>query len=329
MFDLCHEFPFVFSPFFIVFSTKTFFFCFVVAKFSFVCLQGSELALKKMITPKFLFDANANRTFGDFTDSAVFNSECIGTIMNDAECIEKIEISVGSNSIDYESDPANPIFYRMVLFGGRGWSIFELPEDPDDLLKLVFDSADAFEKDGCAKYPWSHNGKQDEEFSPISGPNSTLFLHLDPEDREDMIEKNDPEEDGCLDQGDGTPGACPLSKTVDAESDKDGSAIENIFVGEACGRLVTAMASEKASIAMLFDVTDITSPDLIQVFHLSESSQYKSIGLAYNAGELGEVDPESGVFLNAEQSPSGKAGILFAGAYSGTISWWEFDCKEE
>jgi hypothetical protein len=89
------------------------------------------------------------------------------------------------------------------------------------------------------------------------------------------------------------------------------------------------MAAEKNSVAMLFDVTDITSPDLIKVFHLSPASEFKSVGLAYNDAELGKIDPEGGVFLTAENSPSGKAGILWAGAQSGTVSFWEFECKEE
>ena len=277
-----------------------------------------------MITPKSVFDPNS--ATGDSSASSLFNSECTGD-----DCLDGIKFSVGSVSIDYESDPTNPIFYRMVLFGGRGWSIYELPEDPDDLLKLVFDSADAFEKDGCEAYPWAHNSKQDDEHAPITGANNTLWKSLvdEEEDRESLLEKNDPEEDGCLDQGDGTPGACPLSQMMDSESDGDGAAVENVMIGEACGRLVAAVASEGSSIAMIFDITEITSPDLIQVFHLSPISQYKSVGLAYDTGELGEIDPESGVFLSKEESPSGKAGILFAGAKSGTVSWWEFNCKDD
>lgn len=40
----------------------------------------------------------------------------------DGPCMD-ITIGVGSNAIDFESDPSNPIFHRMVLKGGRGWSI--------------------------------------------------------------------------------------------------------------------------------------------------------------------------------------------------------------
>lgn len=243
-------------------------------------------------------------------------------------------MSLGSNAIDYESDPSNPLFYRMVLFGGRGWSIFELSEDPDDLLKLVFDSGDTIERKGCEAFPWAHNSILDSQYAPIIGPNNTYFKYLtaegETEELEELVENSNPNGgNGCFDQGDGTPGSCPMSKYVDAESTGAGPAIENVIIGEACGRLVAAMAAEESSVAMLFDITDLASPDLVSVFHLSPASQHKSLGLAYDDGELGDLDPESGVFLRAEDSPSGKAGILWAGALSGTVSWWEFDCKEE
>lgn len=251
----------------------------------------------------------------------------------EAGCLHEIVLSVGSNAIDFESDPTNPIFHRMVLFGGRGWSIYELPDNPDDLLKLIFDSGDAMEKEGCEQFPWSHNAVQEEDDAPVLGPNNTFYKYLiaeeEEEDAEGLQERNDPEEDGCVDQGDGTPGACPMPETVDDQSGEAGPSVENVILGEACGRLVAAVAAEKSSVAMLFDITDINSPDLLKVFHLSPVSQYKSVGLAYNAGELGEIDAESGVFLTKETSPSGNAGILWAGAKSGTVAFWEFQCKEE
>ena len=293
--------------------------------------QGDTFKLDNVFVPQYIFDPT-NHTLGH---SALFNDECDNDVQNDGEelCLGKVEMSVGSYSIDYESDPSNPIFYRMVLFGGRGWSIYELPEDPENLLKLVFDSGDAMEEEGCKFYPWAYNAKIDDEYAPIDGPNNTYFLSLDPEDDEKtiegMMERNDPEDKGCDDQGDGTPGVCPLSETVDNESEKDGPAIENVIVGVACGRLVATMAAEKNSIAMMFDITDITSPDLIKVFHLSPASQYKSFGLAYNDGEIGEIDPESAVFVSAADSPTGKEGIFWSGAQSGTVSFWEFDCKED
>ena len=139
---------------------------------------------------------------------------------------------------------------------------------------------------------------------------------------------NDPGADGCSDGGDGNPGACPLGQTVDERSQKDGYAPEAIVVGRACGRLYTATVSEKNSVGYLYDITDIADPALVKVFHLSEISQNLDPGLAYLNG-LGEVDAESIIFLEEDKSPTGVPGILFAGAFSGTISWWEFSCVAE
>jgi len=255
----------------------------------------------------------------------VFNAACEGT-----DCVGDVKITLGSSGFDYELDPTNPTFHRMVIFGGRGWSIFELPENPNSLLKLVFDSGDDAERTSCKLFPWAYNSKMDEEFAPGKDmPNNTLWRSGDDDLREAIEELNDPAQKGCADQGDGTPGACPLSATMDKTSVKDGPAFENIVVGEACGRLVAVTATEKNSIAWLYDITDLESPQLKKVFHLSPASETKSPGVAYNDGSLGEVDPESFFFLSPQESPSGKAAIMFEGAFSGTVSFWEFECVEE
>ena len=43
-------------------------------------------------------------------------------------------------------------------------------------------------------------------------------------------------------------------------------------------------------------------------------------------GVLGDIDTESIIFVDAADSPTGNAGILVAGAWSSTLSWWEFTC---
>lgn len=255
---------------------------------------------------------------------ALFNENCEG-----AGCVGDVKFSVGSTAIDYELDPTNPTFHRMVMKGGRGWTIYELPDDPDDLLKLVFDSGDDMERSVCDEFPWAYNSQLDEEFAPTDKmPNHTLW-NWDEEIREKLLETNDPEVDGCLDQGDNTSGACPLESLVDVASRKSGVQIEHIEAGVACGRLIAVVASEKTSVAWLYDITNIASPDLVKTFHLSPASQKKSPGLAYNDGTIGEVDPENFSFLSSEESPTGKAAILFGGAYSGTLSYWEFECFED
>jgi hypothetical protein len=257
--------------------------------------------------------------------ASLFSAECEGP-----DCVGDIQLSVGSSAIDFELDPANPTFHRMVMMGGRGWTIYELPDDPEDLLKLVFDSGDDMESSVCQQIPWAYNTEVSDDSAPTntSGANHTLW-NYDEEIREDLLELNDPNEKGCLDQGDGTPGACPMNQSFDHGSGKSGIQLENIVTGVACGRLVAVTASETTSVAWLYDITNIASPDLVKTFHLSPALETKSPGLAYNEGTIGEVDPESFLFLAKEQAPGGKAAVMFGGAHSGTISYWEFDCVED
>lgn len=124
------------------------------------------------------------------------------------------------------------------------------------------------------------------------------------------------------DRGDGTPGACAMGDTVDERSLKDGYAAEAIVSGEACGKRYLVTVSEKNSVGFLYDISDIENPTLAQVFHLSPDSEKKNPVLAYADGVLGEIDAESILFMEAEVSPNGKAGILFAGAWSTSTSFW-------
>ena len=260
---------------------------------------------------------------GDSTagTSASFHADCQGD-----SCVGDTGISLGSTAIDYESDPTNPIFYRMVMFGGRGWSIFEVPQDRESVLKLVFDSADDAERTSCAAIPWAYNAVLEDVHAPVGG---ALWNSLEDEgDLDDIRDMNDPEKDGCADQGDGTPGACPYPGTVDAQSDGGGPDFEHVVTGVACGRLVAIAATEKSSMAWLYDITNIASPTLIKNFHLSPANQFKSPGLAYDDGTIGDLGPEWFYFLSPQDSPSGKAAVMFTGGYSGTLSFWEFDCVE-
>jgi hypothetical protein len=76
----------------------------------------------------------------------------------------------------------------------------------------------------------------------------------------------------------------------------------------------------------VYDVTDPTQPSLLFLRHLSPASEAKSPDVAYEDGTLGDIDPESSRFLSAADSPRGNAGVMFAGAWSGTISFYEFTC---
>lgn len=119
-----------------------------------------------------------------------------------------------------------------------------------------------------------------------------------------------------------------MSQTVDDRSTSDGCAPETVVVGEACGTLYAVTVCEKNSIGFVYDLTDVSAPTLFQVFHLSEVSEKYSPGLGYDTRELGEIDSETIQFLSAADSPTGKAAVLFSGAFSGTTSLWEFTCED-
>ena len=230
-----------------------------------------------------------------------------------------LRITVGSAAINYAT-PSAPVIEHIVAFGGRGVSIYEHTTSG---LTLTWDSAEQVEKEQCANYPWAHNAIQDEEFSPLNGD---LYMSAGSKLRETLDEMNDPSKDGCADGGNGQPGACPLGQMVDERSEKDGPGVEAIVAGKACGSLLAVTATEKQGTAFVYDISNIASPTLLFVKHLSVASETKNPGVAYADGTLGEIDPEAMIFLEDAHSPSGKAGVMFAGAWSGTMSFWEFEC---
>jgi hypothetical protein len=262
---------------------------------------------------------------GEVFNGALPVYNCSMSPESQALCDSSLRVTVGSSAVDY-SDPAAPVVEKIVAFGGRGISILEAPADPSSgNITMVWNSKDDLEQATCTNVPWAHNSVQDEEFAPVNG---VLYNISDDSLRETIAEVNDPAEDGCVDQGDGSPGACPLSETVDGRSEKDGPAPEAVAVGRACGRLMLVTASEKGGSAFVYDITDISNPTMVKVFHLSPASKNKSAGLAYEARELGDVDSETILFLEADSSPSGKASVVFVGAWSGTVSYYEFECAD-
>ena len=236
----------------------------------------------------------------------------------------KMRVTIGPRAVDY-SDPAAPVFEAAVGYGGRGISIYEASPTA---LTWVWDSGSAFEENVCQYYPWAFNGIQDEEFALTRAPGGYLYNSLPAGDGliETLDEMNDPDEDGCADAGDGQPGACPLGGTVDERSQKDGAGTEAMTVGVACGRLVAVTATEKSGVLMAYDVTDPTAPAFIAAQHASPASETMSPEVAMAQGVLGDIDTESIIFVDAADSPTGNAGILVAGAWSSTLSWWEFTC---
>jgi hypothetical protein len=237
-------------------------------------------------------------------------------------CAKSMRLSVGSSMVDY-SDPGAPNIYRLTALGGRGITIYKFT---DNGLEMAWDSHDDLEREGCAAFPWAHNSIQDEEFAPVNGEFYTS-LSTDSPLRETIAQLNSLDVDGCSDRGDGVAGACPMGMTVDGSSFKDGFSAECVVVGMACGKMYAVTVSEKNSVGFLYDISFASDPTLEKVFHLSAVSETQSPGLAYEARTLGEIDSESIQFLPEGQSPTGKAAVLFSGAFSGTVSLWEFTCS--
>jgi hypothetical protein len=283
--------------------------------------DGSGITWPGMTAARSVFDP-AKPTSGS---SSPFQTDCNATTA--PFCAPGLALSMGTSTVDY-SDPAQPVIYQLTAIGGRGLSIYriDVKVGGGGTMELVWDSGALFEVEGCKAFPWAHNAEVDEEYAPVDGE---FFNSLAADDsmRDDIQEKNDPAEDGCSDGGNGLPGACPLGASIDARSENNGCAPETVVVGTACGELFMVTACEKNAIAFVFKLVDPSSPELYDIFHLSPSSETLNPGLAYANRTLGEIDSESIQFLSSDHSPTGKAAILFAGAFSGTASLWEFDCE--
>jgi len=124
----------------------------------------------------------------------------------------------------------------------------------------------------------------------------------------------------------GSAGACPLKRTVDEKAQEDGLAVESVVVGVACDHLVVLGCGENNGMCLLYDFTDINNPTLLKTFNLSPVSESMNPEQTY-LKTLGDLDAETTLFLTPEQSPTGNSGILFGGAISGTLSFWEFQCQ--
>nr|ALG03272.1 alkaline phosphatase [Alexandrium catenella] len=235
----------------------------------------------------------------------------------------KLRITMGSTAVDY-STPEAPQIKKVMPFGGRGFAVYRVTSAGS--LQRVVDSGSTLEKLQCQHFPWAHNAVQDEEFSPVGG---TFYNSLQDGSKlkDDILELN---QDGC--QTGNEYRACPMQETTDGRSPKDGAAAETVAVGVACGRLLAVVTTEKQGTIFVVDITTINSPEVLFVEHLSPAPQTLNPREAYvegaNVGQstIGEIDPESIIFMDAGHSPSGKVGVFFAGAWSGSVSFWELEC---
>ena len=95
--------------------------------------SGTVLGQRNFVASQAFFNSNSSST----GDTAPFNGKCEDNVLE--WCASNIEITMGSAAVNY-SDPTAPVMERVVLFGGRGISIFKVPESIDGELEPVWDS---------------------------------------------------------------------------------------------------------------------------------------------------------------------------------------------
>jgi len=261
------------------------------------------------------------------------NKACLTA--NEGWCANLL-VSIGSSSVDYRNE-TKPVLKNIVGVGGRGMSILKIPSSTEEAMQLMWTSGDEFEQKGCEQIPWAHNALQDETFAPYHG---THWKLSNSNDRDSIQAMNDPSQGGCANKNvnnddpsqeqsqnlKGLPGACPMSQTVDNKAEENGLGVESIVVGVACQTLVAVACGGNNSNCYLYNISDMEAPVLLQVFNLSPASETANPAYAYDKGKLGDIDPKNIMFVQAQYSPSGNDGIIFGGAVSGTLSFWDFQC---
>ena len=94
--------------------------------------DGGNILLKGFTAPESFLNAVSPET----SPTARFNKQCetFGTF---SKCLDGVDITVGSMAVDYSNSSA-PSMDKIVLFGGRGMSIYKVPETGP--IEFVWDS---------------------------------------------------------------------------------------------------------------------------------------------------------------------------------------------
>jgi len=115
--------------------------------------DGSSITLANFTADPFIFDPT-DITAGT---SRFYNSQCSEDNAETPFCTDGMRFTVGSTMVNY-SNPQAPNIQKLVGVGGRGITIYRITkneESGDNVLELVWDSADDFEREGCATFPVS------------------------------------------------------------------------------------------------------------------------------------------------------------------------------
>ena len=102
----------------------------------------------------------------------------------------------------------------------------------------------------------------------------------------------------------------------DSRSDDKGIEPEALTLGVMDGRTYAFVGLERQSSIVIFDITEPTAPVFVDFI-----TNWNPAGSTED-GSAGDVSPEGIVFVPAEDSPTGKALLIVANEFSGTVSIW-------
>jgi hypothetical protein len=109
-----------------------------------------------------------------------------------------------------------------------------------------------------------------------------------------------------------------LVSPFESRSSSKGPEPEGVAVGKAYGRQWMVLALERDSGIMLYDITNPVLPQFRQ--YLNTSLPGENI---LSANGAGDVSPEGVLFLEANESPTGKPMVVVSYELSGTVAMFE------
>jgi hypothetical protein len=99
---------------------------------------GNTLALKGFMAPTTFFDPANPQSI----PTARFNKEC-ENLLDNVNCLDGVAISVESAGVNY-ANPEAPVIEKIVLFVGRGMSVYKVPESYDEPIEFIWDSVSKY-----------------------------------------------------------------------------------------------------------------------------------------------------------------------------------------
>lgn len=112
-----------------------------------------------------------------------------------------------------------------------------------------------------------------------------------------------------------------LIKPVDSRSNAKGPEPEGIAIGSAYGKKWMALALERDSGVLLYDVTDPLNPEMVDYENTSVITG--NILTSKTNGAAGDVSPEGVTFVSPLESPTGAALFIVSYELSGTVAIFE------